>query len=71
MTIERLHNLHDRRPFARFPMHIADGTTIVVKSPEFLRFGAAKARTVEVFNGDDNRLEYVDLLLMTKLTLEA
>jgi hypothetical protein len=68
MTNERLRELLGKRPFSRFTIHVADGTTVVVKSPEYLRLGPANVRTIEVFNGDDECTEFIDLLLVTKLS---
>ena len=65
MTIERLHEIHSRRPFIPYTLHLADGSELPVKDRDFMS-GGPKVRTIEVLH--DGMLHYVDLLLVIKLT---
>jgi hypothetical protein len=65
MTIEQLKALHQARPFRPFTIHLADGTSIPVKHPEFL-WSTPGGRTIFVSQGDEN-VTIIDLLLVTKL----
>ena len=70
MTIERITEVLNRRPFEPFTIHTADGEKVRVKSPEFAWLPPGR-RTLHVVTGrgvDDDRIEYIDLLLVTKLT---
>ena len=64
MTIERLRELYQARPFRSFVLHLADGRNVVVKSPEFMSFSPA-GRTIVVHEPDDS-LRIIDLLLVTE-----
>ena len=71
MTIERFKEVVDRKPFHPFTIHTADGEKVYVKSPEFVWL-PPKSRTLHVVTGrgvDDDRVEFIDLLLVTKLTV--
>ena len=70
MTTERIFLLHRRRPFQPFTIHVGDGSSIVVKSPEFL-VAPPRARMIEAYTGDGERVEYIDLLLVTRLSTAA
>jgi hypothetical protein len=65
--MERLLSLYGRRPFEPFRIHVADGSSVEVKSPEFITVNP-KGRTVEVASADGKTVEYIDLLLVTRLT---
>jgi hypothetical protein len=65
MTLDRLHELHQARPFRPFRIHVADGRSLDVTHPESLAY-APKARTIFLVKPDE-RIEYVDLLLVTSL----
>lgn len=65
MTLDRLRELHHARPFQAFRVHLADGRALDVTHPESLAY-APKARTIFVVKPDE-RVEYVDLLLVTSL----
>jgi hypothetical protein len=65
MTIEKLHRMHQARPFQPFDIHLADGRTLPVHHPEFLAQSPA-GRTIAVGH-TDGTLEIVDLLLVVSL----
>lgn len=67
MTLERLHELHQARPFQPFRVHLADGRSLDVTHPESLAY-ASKARTIFVVKPDES-VEYIDLLLVTSLEI--
>lgn len=69
MTLERLRELHDAQPFHPFTMHLSDGRAIPVVSREFIA-AAPSGRTWVVFQPDD-RMQIIDLLLVTDLELNA
>ena len=71
MTIERFNAVVKQRPFQPFTIHTADGEKVRVKSPEFVWL-PPKSRTLYVATGqgvDDEHVEYIDLLLVTKLSV--
>jgi len=68
MTIQKLIEAHDRRPFQPFTISLADGTSIRVRHPEFL-MRTAGGRTIHVATGKGEEAEIIDLLLVTKLTV--
>jgi hypothetical protein len=65
VTIERIRELYDARPFRRFVIHLADGRKLPVDHREFIA-SAPSGRTVVVFQPDDS-MNIVDLLLVTDL----
>jgi hypothetical protein len=67
MTTEQLKALHEARPFRAFTIHLADGTNVPVKSPEFL-WRTPGGRTIFVSQGDED-VTIIDLLLVTKLVV--
>jgi hypothetical protein len=67
VTIQKIKELHDKRPFRSFTIHTADGETVSVKHPEFL-WVLPPGRTVYVYTGKGEEVEIIDLLLVTKLT---
>lgn len=69
MTIEKLRELHRARPFAPFTLHLADGRSVRVQSPEFMNFSPS-GRLAHVFY-DGERSEFFDLLLVTSVELGA
>jgi hypothetical protein len=67
MTIQKLMEAHNRQPFHPFTIHIADGTSVRVRDPEFLmRTGGG--RTIHVATGRGEEAQIIDLLLVTKLS---
>ena len=68
MTIEQLHNFYDAQPFKPFVMHLADGREIPVHHRDFM-MSAPNGRTVAVYQ-PDNRLNVVDLLLVTDVEVK-
>ena len=73
MTIERFREVVNKRPFQPFTIHTADGEKVLVKSPEFVWL-PPNSRTLYVVRGkgvDDDRVEHIDLLLVTKLSTGA
>ena len=65
MTIEKLKEFHDKRPFEPFDIFLADGRSVHVDHPEFL-MQSRSGRTVTVTTPDD-RSAVIDLLLVTSL----
>jgi hypothetical protein len=65
MTIERLKEYLERRPFEPFDIYLADGRSVHVDHPEFL-MQSRTHRTVTVALPDD-RMAVVDLLLVTSI----
>ena len=68
MTIERLREAYDAQPFIPFVLHLADGRGIPVRSREFV-VPAPSGRTIGVFQ-PDNRMNVIDLLLVTDLEFQ-
>ena len=68
MTIEKVRDFYNSRPFVPFTMHLADGREIFVGHPEYLA-AAPSGRTVTVYQPDDS-LNVVDLLLVTDLEVK-
>jgi hypothetical protein len=68
MTIDKIRELYDARPFRPFTMHLADGRAIVVEHPEFVA-RAPSGRTIVVYQPNDS-LNIVDLLLVTDLEVK-
>jgi hypothetical protein len=69
MTIEQMRNVHQARPFKPFIIHLADGRQIPVPHNEFLAMSQS-GRTC-VVNLPYDRLEIIDLLLITSLEVAA
>jgi hypothetical protein len=69
MTIERIREAFGAQPFVPFVLHLADGREIPVHGPEFI-MPAPSGRTIVVFQPDD-RMNIVDLLLVTDLEFKA
>jgi hypothetical protein len=68
MTIERIRDAYDKKPFQPFVIHLADGRTIPVLHREFM-MAAPSGRTIVVQQPDDT-LNIIDLLLVTDLELK-
>jgi hypothetical protein len=69
MTIERIQDFYNARPFKPFVLHLADGRAIPVHHPDFLA-KAPSGRTIVVYQPDDS-LNVIDLLLVTDLEVTA
>jgi len=65
MTIERLRELYEAKPFQPFIIHLADGREIPVLHREFMA-NAPSGRTIVVFQPTD-QMNIIDLLLVTDL----
>jgi hypothetical protein len=65
MTIEQLRQYHQARPFRRFVLHIADGSTVRVDHPEFLAH-TPMGRTVLVGLPDESS-RVIDILMITQI----
>lgn len=63
MTVEKLKELHKARPFSPFTIHLADGRSVRVASPQFMNFSPS-GRLAHVFYQDEHS-EFFDLLLVT------
>jgi hypothetical protein len=68
MTIERIRDAYDKKPFQPFVIHLADGRSIPVLHREFM-MAAPSGRTIVVQQPDDT-LNIIDLLLVTDLELK-
>jgi hypothetical protein len=66
VTTEQLDTVHQARPFKPFTIHVADGTSHRVVSPEFL-WRTPGGRTIFVSSGGE-QVAIIDLLLVTKIT---
>jgi hypothetical protein len=69
MTVERFQQTLSAKPFRPFTIHLADGSSIPVMSPEFVS-PSPSGRTLVVWEPND-RMNILDLLLVTKLEVEA
>ena len=69
MTLEQLRRFHQARPFHPFDIHLADGRSLPVASPEFLAI-TPPGRTIGVGLAEGT-IEIVDLLLVTSLKPRA
>jgi hypothetical protein len=70
MTIEQLTEMHQRRPFQPFDIHLADGRVLPVEHPEFLSRTPGGGRTIGV-GKIDGTIEIVDLILVTSLSPQS
>lgn len=68
MTTEQLRLLHHAKPFIPFVIHLADGTSVPVRHPELLLISQG-GRTV-IVNLEGEQMAIVDVLLITKLSME-
>lgn len=68
MTIEQLREAFHHEPFRPFTLHLADGRAIPVPSREMI-MPAPNGRTLAVYV-DDDRLNIIDLLLVTDLEFQ-
>ena len=69
MTIDKVRQLYDARPFQPFTIHLADGRAIVVEHPEFVA-QAPSGRTLIIYQPDDS-FNIIDLLLVTDLEVKT
>ena len=67
MTTEKLREMLYARPFKPFSIHIAEGTVIPVKHPEFVLITSG-GRTAHVHTGRGEEVKIIDLLLVTHIT---
>lgn len=65
MTIQQFRETLQKQPFNPFHVHLADGRSVPVKSPEFVA-QSPSGRSVIVYYGQDH-YEIIDLLLVTTL----
>jgi len=68
MTIEKIRDLYDAKPFRPFLIHLADGRSLPVLHREFIAH-APSGRTMVVYQPDDS-LNIVDLLLITDIEIK-
>jgi hypothetical protein len=68
MTVERFQQVMSATPFRPFTIHLADGKSVPVVSPEFVS-PSPSGRTIVVWQPDD-RMNILDLLLVIKLEVE-
>jgi hypothetical protein len=69
VTIQRVEQLHERRPFVPFTIETADGKSVEIRHPEFLA-QTPNGRIVIVADENDS-VGFIDLLLVTKLRTVA
>jgi hypothetical protein len=69
MTTAEVRKLYEARPFRRFIMQMADGSSLSVEHPEWMAF-SPNGRTVIVYSRDGS-FEIVDLLLVTNVKVPA
>ena len=67
MNKEKLRDLVFARPFKPFNIHLAEGTIIPVRHPEFVLLTQA-GRTAYVHTGRGDEVKIVDVLLITHLS---
>jgi len=67
MTVERIRDVHQARPFHPFRIHLAEGRNLLVKHPEFMSMSPT-GRTLVVHLRDES-MQIIDLLLVTSLEL--
>jgi hypothetical protein len=67
MTIDKVREVYNARPFQPFVMHLADGRNLMVQHPENLA-SSPSGRTIHVDLPDDTS-HFVDLLLVTDLEI--
>ena len=65
MTIEKMKEFHEKRPFEPFDIFLADGLSFHVDHPEFMK-QSRSGRTITVTSPDDRDV-VIDLLLVTSL----
>lgn len=67
VTIEKMRDFYDAKPFQPFIIHLADGRALAVHHRDFIA-AAPSGRTVTVYQPDDS-LNVIDLLLVTDLEI--
>ena len=67
MTLEKLKEVHQARPFQQFRLHMADGGVLDVTHPESLAY-SPKGRTVIVVFPDETS-QWIDLLLVSRIEI--
>jgi hypothetical protein len=65
MTIGKIKELYDARPFRPFNIRLADGRKIPVRHREFVAISPS-GRTMIVYQPDDSH-DIIDILLITSL----
>jgi hypothetical protein len=68
MTAAQLKAAHEAKPFLPFTIHMAEGTSIHVSHPEALF--RTKGGRIAVVNTTGDKLEIIDLLLVTRLSFQ-
>jgi hypothetical protein len=68
MTIEKVKELYDAKPFHPFVIHLADGRAVPVYHRDFI-MAAPSGRTLIVLQPDDS-MNIIDLLLVTDIELQ-
>jgi hypothetical protein len=67
MTTNELRQMLHARTFRPFTVHVAEGTVIPVRHPEFVLLTQG-GRTAYIHSGRGEEVRIVDLLLVTHLT---
>lgn len=66
MTLERLREVHQARPFKPFRLHLADGRTLHVTLAESLAYNPTGGRT-GAYVAPDESTHVVDLLWVSRI----
>lgn len=69
MTIEKIRDAYNARPFRPFVLHLADGRTLNVNHPEFLAMLPGGRCIIVVL--EDGSHQVVDLLLVVSLGFQS
>ena len=69
MTLARVKSFYETKPFQPFTIHLADGRSIPVVSREFIM--AVPSGRILIVCQPDDRVNFVDLLLVTDLEFNA
>ena len=65
MTLQDFRQLYSAKPFQPFTLHLADDRDIPIDHPDFVAL--PRVGRTPVFPTPDNRMHYVDLLLVKNL----
>ncbi len=68
MTIEKVKELYEAKPFRPFVIHLADGRAVPVQHRDFI-MAVPSGRTLIVLQPDDT-MNIIDLLLVTDVELK-
>jgi len=69
MTVERIREAHETRPFKPFTLRTGGGREYAVRHPEFLAL-TPSGRTIIVTHGEES-VEMIDLLLVESIHFDT